>query len=79
MYEGFFEVMQEGGDERQPSTRDHPFYDRGEPAVLKTEEPVEFEKEPVEVQRCRKITYHFRGIYTIYPNLMKEKPEDVNM
>ena len=72
MYEGFFEVMQEGGDERQPSTRDHPFYDRGEPAVLKTEEPVE-------VQRCRKITDHFRGIYTIYPNLMKEKPEDVNM
>ena len=44
MYEGFFEVMQEGGDERQPSTRDHPFYDRGELAVLKTEEPVEFEK-----------------------------------
>jgi len=27
---------------------------------------------PVDVQDCRKITDHFRGIYRIYPNLMKE-------
>ena len=30
--------------------------------------------EPVEVQDCRKITGHFRGIYRIYPNLIKENP-----
>ena len=28
--------------------------------------------ESVEVQYCRKITDHFRGIYRIYPNLMKK-------
>ena len=28
--------------------------------------------EPVEPQVCRKITVHFRGIYGIYPNLVKE-------
>ena len=28
--------------------------------------------EPVEVQDCRKITNHFRRIYGIYPNLIKE-------
>ena len=28
--------------------------------------------EPVEVQDCRKITDHFRGIYRIYPHLIKE-------
>ena len=40
---------------------------------LVTYEPVEFVKEPVEVQDCRKITDHFRGIYRIYyPNLIKE-------
>jgi hypothetical protein len=39
---------------------------------LVTDEPVEFEKLPVEVQDCRKITDHFKGIYKIYPNLMKE-------
>ena len=39
---------------------------------LVTDEPVEFEKLPVEVQDCRKITDHFRGIYRIYPNLIKE-------
>ena len=44
----------------------------GENQQLVTNEPVEFEKEPVEVQDCRKITDHFRGIYRIYPNLMKE-------
>ena len=28
--------------------------------------------EPVEVQDYRKITFHFRGIYTIYPYLIRE-------
>ena len=46
-------------------------YDRGEPHLV-TDEPVEFEKYPVEVQDCRKITDHFRGIYGIYPDLIKE-------
>ena len=44
----------------------------GENRQLVTNEPVEFETQPVEVEDCRKITYHFRGIYEIYPNLMKE-------
>ena len=44
----------------------------GESRRLVTNEPVEFEKSPVEVQDCRKITDHFRGIYRIYPNLIKE-------
>ena len=40
---------------------------------LVTDEPVEFEKQPVEVQDCMKITRHFRGIYRIYhPNLIKD-------
>jgi len=51
----------------------------GENRQLVTNEPVEFEKYPVEVQDCRKITDHFRGIYRIYPNLINGKPEDVNM
>jgi len=33
---------------------------------------VEFEKQLVEFQNCRKITDHFRGIYIIYPSLIKE-------
>ena len=37
-----------------------------------TDEPVEFEKKVVEGQDCRKLTDHFRGIYRIYPNLVKE-------
>ena len=53
-------------------------YDRGEPA-LRYNEPVEFEKQPVVVQDCMKITDHFGGFYSIYPNLIKEKPEDGNM
>ena len=39
---------------------------------LVTNEPVEFEKKPVEVQDCRLCTDHFRGIYKIYPNLKKD-------
>ena len=27
---------------------------------------------PVEIQNCRKITDQFRGMYRIYPNLLKE-------
>ena len=46
---------------------------------LGTDKPVEFEKQPVEIQDCRKITDHSRGIYRIYPNLIKGKPKDVNM
>ena len=40
----------------------------GENRQLVTNEPVEFEKEPVEVDDYRKITDHFRGLYTTYPN-----------
>ena len=36
---------------------------------LVTDGPVEFKKQLVEVQDCRKITDHFRGIYRIYSNL----------
>ena len=39
---------------------------------LVTDEPVEFEKQPIEVQDCRKITDCFIGIHRIHPNLMKE-------
>ena len=44
----------------------------GENRQLVTNEPVVFEKQPVEVQDCRKIMDYFRGIYRIYPNLIKE-------
>ena len=46
----------------------------GENRHLVANEAVEFEKQPVEVRDCRKITDHFfRGIYRIiYPNLIKE-------
>ena len=44
----------------------------GENQQLVTDEPVEFEEYPVEVQDCKKITDHFRIIYRIYPNLVKE-------
>ena len=38
-----------------------------------TNEKVEFEKKPVEVQDFRIITTdHFKGIYEIHPNLIKE-------
>ena len=52
----------------------------GENQQLVTNELVEFEKSPVEVQDYRIITNHFRGIYRIYPGqLNKGKPKDVNM
>ena len=44
----------------------------GENHQLVTNEPVEFEKKPVEVQDCMKITGHFKGIYRIYLNSIKE-------
>ena len=45
----------------------------GENRQLVTNEQVEFEKSPVEVQDyCRKITDHFRRIYRTYPKLIKE-------
>ena len=34
---------------------------------LVTDEPVEFEKSPVEVGDFRRITDRFKGIYKIYP------------
>ena len=38
-----------------------------------TDEPVEFEKQPVEAhQYCRKITDRFTGICRIYPDLIQE-------
>ena len=42
----------------------------GENRQLVTDEPVEFEKKPVEVQDyyCRKIPDHFRGIYGLQLN-----------
>ena len=42
----------------------------GENWQLVTDEPVEFDKQPVEFQDCRKITNPFRGICRIYPNLI---------
>ena len=44
----------------------------GKNRQLVTDEPVELEKSPVEVQDCKKITNHFRGIHRIYPDLMKD-------
>ena len=44
----------------------------GENRQRVTDEPVEFEENPVEVQDCRKRTDHFQGIYRIYPNLTNE-------
>ena len=45
--------------------------DRGEPAVSYKWTSWVWEI-TIEVQDCRKITDHFRGIYRIYPNLIKE-------
>ena len=51
----------------------------GKNRQLVTNEPVEFEKKPVEVQVYMKITTHCRGIYRIYLQFNKGKPEDMNM
>jgi len=50
----------------------------GENRQLGTDEPVEFEKQPVEVQDFMNITDHLRRIYRIYP-IYIGKPEDVYM
>ena len=52
--------------------------ERGEPALV-ADEPVKFEKQPVEVQGFGNITDCSRGIYGIYIDMLKKKPEDVNM
>ena len=39
---------------------------------LVANDPVAFEKESVEVQDCRKFSNHFRGIYRVYTNLIRE-------
>ena len=59
--------------------KDHNTSLLGENRQLVTDELVELEKYPVEVQDCRKMTDRFRGIYRIYPQFNKGKPEDVNM
>ena len=41
----------------------------GEDWQLVTDEPVEFEKLPAEVQDFKKLTDQFRGNYKVYPNL----------
>ena len=47
---------------------------------LVADEPVEFERQPVEDQDFTEFTNHFRGIYGIYLKWMKaSKPENVNM
>ena len=43
----------------------------GENRQLVTNEPVEFEKQPGEVQECRKIADQCRGNYRIYPDIRK--------
>ena len=43
----------------------------GENRLLVTNEPVEFEKEPVEVKNSKKITDHFRGICKMYLKLLR--------
>ena len=48
----------------------HPMIEENRQLV--TNEPIKFEKQPVEVQDCRKTTDYFRGIYRINPNLIKE-------
>ena len=72
-----FHIPQEVGESEkvtnQPTIPKHIHPMIGENRRLVTNEPVEFEKQPVEVQDSRKLTNHFRGIYRIYnPNLIKE-------
>ena len=53
----------------------------GEDRHLVTDEPVEFENNNQSKLKtyCRKIMDRFRGVYSLYPNLVKGKPENVNM
>ena len=47
--------------------------------LLVTQGPVKFEESPVEVQYFRKITHHYRRIYKIGLEYIKEISEDNNM
>jgi hypothetical protein len=49
----------------------------GESRQFVTDEPVEFENQPDEVQDFRRITDHFRGMYRVYPQFSARKLEDV--
>lgn len=40
-----------------------------------TDQPVELEKQAVEVQECREMTGHCRGTYGTHLKLNEEKPE----
>ena len=52
----------------------------GENRQLVTDEPVELEKQSVEVKTVENLLIVFRGIYRIYPNLIKENQRlSVNM
>jgi hypothetical protein len=44
----------------------------GENRPLVADGPVEFEKQPVEVQGFRKITHHLRGLQRIYVKLIQK-------
>jgi hypothetical protein len=44
----------------------------GENQLLVTDEPFEFEKQPVEGQDIRENTEHFRGIYIVNPSFTKK-------
>ena len=47
----------------------------GENQPLVTDEPVEFEKQPVAVQDFRKSTHHCRGMCVIYLDLINKNPK----
>ena len=51
----------------------------GESRQLVTDEPVEFEKQPVAVQDFRRIIDHFRRNLENITQINIEKPKDVNM
>jgi hypothetical protein len=51
----------------------------GENRQLVADELVEFEKSPVDVQDCRKITDRFREMYGVYPKLIKGNRRMSNM
>ena len=51
----------------------------GKNQPLVGDEPVEFEIKPVEIEDFKKITHHFRGMYGIYPHVIKKTPKEHNM
>ena len=50
----------------------------GENRLLVTDEPVEVENQPVEVQDFKRITHHFRELCRTYL-INEENPKDRNM